>query len=81
MTKVKNKHKAKLLAQIARDMEAATGMAHAASKAAVTRCDAGRFDEALIAILEAEPRLYDANKLMVLATYVNGIGTYGKERD
>lgn len=69
----------KLMGQITKDLKAATGMAHAGAKNACVNLKAGRHDDALHALLEIEPKLYDAKKLFVLATYVNGLGKYKKE--
>lgn len=79
MAKIKRNEKAKLLLQIAKDLEAATGQAHSAAKSAANDIKAGRVDDCLRAMLEIEPKLYDARKLFVMATYVNGLGDYGKE--
>ena len=67
-----------LLHMIAAEIRVATGAAHAAAKAARTNAKAGRVEEAMQSILEAEPKLYDAQKLLSLATYVNQIGRYQK---
>lgn len=79
MKALKTRHKARLLQHIARDIEAATILAHAAAQAASHHAETGRLDQALQHILEAEPALFDAQKLVALATYVNGIG--GGEED
>lgn len=75
----KPKHRVKLLHAIARDIEAATAIAHAAAKAAAHHAEDGRSDKALQHILETEPVLFDAQKLTTLATYLNRIGTYQEE--
>ena len=79
MAKIKATEKAKLLEQIAKDLETVTKQAHATAKSASNTIKAGRIDGCLQTILEIEPKLYDAKKLFVLATYVNGLGQYGKE--
>ncbi len=79
MAKIKQDEKAKLLKQIAKDLEAVTRQAHSAAKSASNNVKVGRMDDCLQAMLEIEPKLYDAKKLFVLATYVNGLGQYGKE--
>ncbi len=79
MAKINKTEKAKLLEQIARDLEAVTKQAHSAAKSASNDIKAGRMKDCLQAMLEVEPKLYDAKKLFVLATYVNGLGQYGKE--
>ncbi|MEZ5879434.1 MAG: hypothetical protein R3D35_02020 [Nitratireductor sp.] len=75
----KPKHKTMLLHAIARDIEAATAIAHTAAKASAHHAETGRHDEALRHILEAEPALFDAQKLTTLATYLNRIGRYQEE--
>ena len=72
----KPKHRAMLLHTIARDIEAATAIAHTAAKAAAHHAETGRTDEALQHLLEAEPALFDAQKLTTLATYLSRIGKY-----
>lgn len=79
MAKIKQVEKAKLLVQIAADLKAATGQAHSAAKRAANDIKSGRPDDCLRAMLEIEPKLYDAKKLFVLATYVDGLGNYEKE--
>ncbi len=68
MKRLKSKHAARLLQLIAADIRATTGSAHAAAKAAGINARAGRVEEAMQSILEAEPKLYDAQRLMSLAT-------------
>ena len=75
----KPKHRAMLLHTIARDIEAATAIAHTAAKAAAHHAETGRTDEALQHLLEAEPALFDAQKLAALATYLSRIGKYQEE--
>ena len=70
----KPKHRVKLLHAFARDIEAATAIAHAAAKAAAHDAEAGRSDNALQHILEAEPALFNAQKLTTLATYLSKLG-------
>ena len=77
--KVKRDEKAKLLMQIAKDIETATGQAHAAARSAVNEAKVGRPEGCLQAILEVEPKLYDAKKLFGLATYINDIGQYERK--
>ncbi len=72
--KITGKHKTKLLHQIAEDMHSATRVADAAASAALKHMQAGRPEEAMHSILEVEPKLYDAQKLMSLSTYVSSIG-------
>lgn len=72
--KIKAKHKTKLLHQIVEDMHLATRVADAAASAALGHMQAGRPVEAMHSILEVEPKLYDAQKLMSLSTYVKGLG-------
>jgi hypothetical protein len=79
MRKLKTKHAARLLQLIAGDIKAATGSAHAAVKAAGINARAGRVEEAMQSILEPEPKLYVAQRLMSLATYVDQIGRYRGE--
>lgn len=79
MAKIKRTEKAKLLQQIARDLETATKQAHSAARSASRNIKSGRMDECLQAMLEIEPKLYDAKKLFLMATYVNGLGQYGME--
>jgi len=76
MKLLKKKHTAQLLHLIAADIKAATSVAQAAAYAATTNAKAGRVDEAMQSILEAEPKLYDAQKLLSLATYVTQLGRY-----
>ena len=79
MSKIKRAEKSKLLEQIAKDLEVVTKQAHSAAKSASNDIKAGRMDDCLQAMLDIEPKLYDAKKLFVMATYVNGLGQYGKE--
>ena len=79
MKRLKSKHAARLLQLISADIKAATGSAHAAAKAAGTNARAWRVEEAIQSILEAEPKLYDAQRLMSLARYVKQIGRYREE--
>ena len=72
----KPKHRAMLLHAIARDIKAATAIAHTAARAAAHHAETGSTDEALQHILEAEPALFDAQKLTALATYLSRIGKY-----
>ena len=76
MNLLKKKHTAQLLYLIAADIKAATGAAQAAANTATTNAKAGRVAEAMQSILEAEPKLYDAQKLLSLATYVTQLGCY-----
>ena len=76
MKPLKTKHAARLLHLIAADIKAATGAAQAAANTATTNAKAGRVAEAMQSILEAEPKLYDAQKLLSLATYVTQLGCY-----
>ena len=71
MKPLKQKHKTRLLHAITADIETAAALARTAARAASHHAAAGRFDKALQHILEAEPALYDAAKLVTLATYVN----------
>jgi len=75
----KSKHRVKLLHAIARDIKAATAIAHAAAKAAAHHAEYGRSDKALQHILEAEPALFDAQKLTTLATYLSKLGKYQED--
>lgn len=79
MAKIRRKEKAKLLEQIAKDLETATRQAHSAAGSALNDAKAGRMDDCVQAMLEIEPRLYDAQKLFVMATYVNGLGQHERE--
>jgi hypothetical protein len=81
MKRLKTKHAARLLQLIAADIRAATGLAHAAAKAAGINARAGRVEDAIQSILEAEPKLYDAQRLMSLATNVKQIGRYREETE
>ena len=79
MKQLKPKHAARLLQMIAADIKTATSSAHAAAGAAGTNARAGRVEEAMQSILEAEPKLYDAQRLLSLATYVKQIGRYKED--
>ncbi len=81
LNKLKSKHTAHLLHMIASDIKAATGSAHAAAKAAETNARVGRMDDAMQSILEVEPKIYDAQKLLTLSTYVSQIGRYQEETE
>ena len=74
MKPLTQKHKTRLLHAIAADIETAAALARTAAQAASHHAAAGRFDKALQHIHEAEPALYDAAKLVTLATYVNRRG-------
>lgn len=74
MKRLNPKHKTRLLLAIAKDIESSAAVAHAGAKAASHHAAAGRADKALQHILEAEPALFDATKLVTLATYVKGVG-------
>ncbi len=80
MKSLKNKEQIRLLKLIAADLKAAIGSAHAASKTAHLEITSGRIDVCLKSMLEIEPKLYDAKKLFVLATYVNGLGKHEKNK-
>ncbi len=77
MKPISKKDKAKLLTQIASDLESVTRVSDALAKNTCKHLKAGRQDEALNALLDTEPRIHDAKKLFLLATYVNGLGNYG----
>lgn len=79
MKPITNKDKAKLLRQIVQDLKSVTTIADAIAKQAYEDLNAGRSDNAISALLEIQPRLYDAKKLFLLSTYVNDLGTFGKE--
>ncbi len=79
MKPINNKVRAKLLRLIVQDLKSATAIADAIAKQAQEDLMAGRSDNAISALLEIEPRLYDAKKLFLLSTYVNDLGTQGKE--
>ena len=72
MKPLTQKQKTRLLHAITADIETAAALARTAAQAASHHAEAGRFDKALQHILEAEPVLYDAAKLVTLAIYVNG---------
>ena len=76
MKPIKTKQAARLLHLIAADIKAATGAAQAAANTATTNAKAGRVEEAMQSILEAEPKLYDAQRLLSLSTYVKQLGCY-----
>ncbi len=63
MMRLRTKHAARLLQLIASDIKAATGSAHTAAKAAGINARAGRVEDAMQSILEAEPKVYDAQRL------------------
>lgn len=77
MKPLNKKNKAKLLIQIATDLKSVTRMSDALAKNACKHLNVGRQDEALNALLDIEPRIHDAKKLFLLATYVNDLGNYG----
>ena len=74
MKPLKTRHKARLLQHIAQDIEGAATLARAAAQAASHHAETGRLDQALQHILEAEPAIFDAQKLISLATYLSQIG-------
>jgi len=76
MKPLKTKHAARLLHLIAADIKAATGAAQASANTATTNAKVGRVEEAMQSLLEAEPKLYDAQRLLSLATYVKQLGCY-----
>lgn len=61
---------AKLMMQIASDLEAAAKMAAAASGAASNNAEAGRINDAFQNVLEAEPHIHHARSLVGVASYV-----------
>ena len=61
---------AKLMAQIAIDLETATAFASAAAASANNDAEAGRISAAFQRILDAEPQIHHATKLVSIATYV-----------
>ena len=61
---------ANLLVQIADDLEAAASMASAAAASAGNDARAGRTHDAFQRILDAEPQIHHATKLVSIATYV-----------
>ncbi len=79
MKPLKAKHRNRLLHLIARDIDAAASIARTAAKAAAHHAKAGRADQAFQQILEAEPALFDATKLVTLAMYVKTIGNDREE--
>ncbi len=81
MKPLNNKDKTKLLRQIVQDLKSATGITDAIAKQAGEELKAGRSDNAICALLEIEPRIYDAKKLFLLATYVKNLGNYGSEQE
>lgn len=74
MKPLKPRHRNRLLALIARDIEAAASIARTAAQAAANHAKAGRTDQAFQHILEAEPELFDIRKLIGVASYVKEIG-------
>ena len=74
MKPLKHKHRARLLAQIARDIESSASLLKAAAAAAHHDVEAGRDDEALRHLLEVETEAFNAQKLITLASYVGRIG-------
>lgn len=74
MKPLKPKHRARLLEQIARDIEASALLVKAAASAARHDADAGRTEEALRHLLEVEGEVFDAGRLVNLATYIARLG-------
>jgi len=72
MKSLKSKHRARLLEQIARDIEASASLLKAAAAAAGRDAAAGRGEEALQHLLGVEGEVYDAGRLINLASYVTG---------
>jgi len=72
MKSLKPKHRARLLQQIARDIEASASLVKAAAAAACHDAAAGRDGEALQHLLGVEGEVFDAGRLINLASYVAG---------
>ena len=70
MTTVDHQTLAQLMARIASDLETATALASAAAASANNDATAGRINAAFERILIAEPQIFQANKLISVATYV-----------
>lgn len=79
MNPLKSKQKNRLLHLIAKDIETASAIARTAACAAAHHAQAGRTDQAFQYILEAEPALFDVQKLVGLASYVQQLGASKSE--
>ena len=80
MKPISKKDKTKLLRQIVQDLKLATGIAGAIAKQAHEDLKAGRSERALSTLPEIEPRIYDAEKLFLRASYVKDLGNHGSEQ-
>jgi len=79
MKPLKPRHRARLLEQISRDVEAAATLVSAAAAAARHDAGAGREAEALRHLLGVEGEVFDAGRLITLAAYVSRPGSSGAE--
>lgn len=69
---------AKLMAQIAIDLETATSFASAAAASANNDAEAGRISAAFERILDAEPQIHQARTLVSIAAYVAELDRNGR---
>ena len=69
---------AKLMAQIAIDLETATAFASAAAASANNDAEAGRIGAAFERILDAEPHIHQARALVSIAAYVAELDRNGR---
>lgn len=68
------KHKAKLFYVIAEDLEEMVALAHPAIEAARKDAKRGQMGSALQHLLNAEPKLYEAQALLNMNAYMHKVG-------
>ena len=81
MKPLKPKRRARLLAQIAGDIEASAALVKAAAASASHHASAGREQEALRHLLEVEGEIFDAGRLITLAAYIARLGKPDTDSD